>query len=122
MSHDRCHGNNVHKFSSASTVTAYCETTYACQEELATLTHRETVGGCKRFNNAVPVRVTTAINYIIRPNAQTIVNKNNIICLPCSISEPFARSVNVDIQCINVLYAKNKVTSVADGYKCHTVS
>ena len=28
----------------------------------------------------------------------------------------------MDIQCINVLYVKNKVTSVADGYKCHTVS
>ena len=46
---------------------------------LATPTHRGTAGGCRRFNNAIPVRVATAINYIIRTSAQYIVNKNNLI-------------------------------------------
>ena len=32
VSHDRYHGNNIHKFSTASTVPAYCETTYARKE------------------------------------------------------------------------------------------
>ena len=53
------------------------------------------------------MRVTTARNYIIRPIAQTIVNKNILICLSSRITEPPARSVNVDIQCINVLSVKN---------------
>ena len=53
-------------------------------------------------------------NYIIRPSAQTIVNKNNLICLSSHISESPAQTVNVDIQCINVRSMKNKATSVAD--------
>ena len=70
---------------------------------LATPTHRGTAGGCRRFNNAIPVRVTTARNYVIQPSAQTVANKNNLICLSSRISEPPARTVNEDIQCINLL-------------------
>ena len=81
---------------------------------LATPTHRGTAAGCRRFNNAIPVRVTTTRNYIIRPSAQTVANKNNLICLSSRISEPPARTVNVDIRCINVRSVKNKATYVAD--------
>ena len=77
-------------------------------------TRRGAAGGCRRFNNTIPVRVITARNYIIRPSARIIVNKNNLICLPSRISAPLARGENVDIQCINVRSVKNKATSVAD--------
>ena len=117
VSYDRCHGNNIHKFSTASTVPAYCET---CTEDR--LRHSKTIVylpsiadpqiGCRRFNNAIPARVITARNYIIRPSAQ--INKNNLICLPSRISEPPARGVNVDIRCLNVRPVKNKAASVAD--------
>ena len=98
VSHDRCHGSNIHKCSIASTVPAakplmrVRKTVYDILKELdiylATPTHRGTAGGCRRFNNAIPVRVTTARNDIIRPSAQTIVNKSNLICFPSRIGEP----------------------------------
>ena len=88
---------------------------------LAQPTNRGTAGGCRRFNNAIPVRVTIASNYIIRPSAQTIVNKNNMICLSSRISKPPAWTVNVDIQCINVRSVKNEATSVADLVSSHDI-
>ena len=43
------------------------------------------------------------------------------ICLASRISEPPARSVNVDIQCINVRSVKNKATYVADLVSPHDI-
>ena len=88
---------------------------------LATPTHRGTAGGCRRFNNVIPMRVTTARNYTTRPSAQTIVNKNNQICLSSRISEPPGQTENVDIQCINVRSVKNKATYVADLVSSHDI-